>query len=98
MLRRKINQPKLTQTDANDIIDKDIKIVNITVVHMLKIETWKIFFKKPKRNFQKQTSIREMKNTLDKVNSWLDISEEKICFEDKTIETAQNETQRQKRK
>lgn len=33
-----------------------------------------------------------MKNTLDKVNSWLDISEEKICFEDKTIETAQNET------
>lgn len=51
MLRRKINQPKLTQTDANDITDKDIKIVNITVVHMLKIETWKIFFKKPKRNF-----------------------------------------------
>lgn len=30
----------------------------------------------------------EMKNTLGKINSWLDISEEKICFKDKTIESA----------
>lgn len=39
-----------------------------------------------------------MKNTLVGINSWVDISEQKISeLEDRTVETVQNETQVEKR-
>lgn len=62
------------------------------------IETWKIFKKTQIHFWRWKNTTSEMKNTVDEITRWLNITEQKISiFEDLSTERIQYETQRGKK-